>query len=135
MLLERLAEARIKIGRRRRRGEIVVCDRYVYDSLVDLCVTLREPIDRILWAEGDWYERMLPAPDRVLLLDVDVDTALSRKEDIPSREYLETRCSFYRAMAKRMQWGIIDAARPAEDVAKQVDGEIEQLLGPGRGVE
>ena len=131
-LAERLVEARIKI-RHNRRGEIVVCDRYVYDGVADLCVTLGQSVEDVLWRQNGRYDRALPKPDVTLMLDVDVETALARKDDIPSRSYIENRHGLYRDLAVRLNWTVIDATRPPVCVASAIDEAISKQLQPEPG--
>jgi thymidylate kinase len=68
---------RVGVGARaRRRGRIVIFDRYVYDAEVDAAVEGRDRREQRLLR---WIRRRFPAPDLVLVLDAPGEVLFTRK--------------------------------------------------------
>ncbi len=123
-LLERLVEAWARVLPA--RGRTLVADRYVFDSIVDLAAARRAADWREVWRPDGRFARLLPKPDAVFFIDVDVETAMRRKADIPSRQYLERRRGLYLDMARALGWTRVDGTQDADAVARfiweRVDG-------------
>lgn len=138
-LLFQAARAQIveeEIKPRLKRGEIVICDRFFYSTLAyqgyghrqDLG-TLRYLID---YATGGLE------PDLVVLLDIDPEVGLKRKEEQKEWNRLDgydlefhkrVRQGFL-AMAKDdpKRWVVIDAGRPVDEVKEELLKEVERKL-------
>jgi thymidylate kinase len=83
------------------RGRNLVCDRYVYDTVVsDLAPDLLYSRDRIQQVVNRCLT-VMPKPDLVFLLDVPEEVTLSRKTDVADIEYLKERREIYRSLALR----------------------------------
>ena len=128
VLTERLLELSLYVRRALRRGQVVVADRYLFDSLVDLAVDLDEPPEVAARRLSQWYTAMLPRPDCVFLLDVDPVTAYARKSDVPSLDYLTRRRAHYLALARAGGWTVIDASQPPGDVFRRLWDALPQNL-------
>lgn len=115
-------------GRRARRlaatTPLVLRDR---DFLVDrLVLTGPQPAHERFhrWALARWY----PAPDVVLVLDVDAEVAFARKGELDLDE-LELRRQGYLSLGRTMgDVRVVDARRPAEDVAAEVVAVLRGIL-------
>lgn len=99
-------------------GKIVIADRYIPSGLAyGLANNLN--LDWMLKLE----EGLLVA-DMVIIIDIPVDTALSRKEhkDIyeKNRLFQEKVRKSYLDLTERFGWIVIDGDRPIEDVAEQI---------------
>jgi len=103
----------------RRSASLVVADRYYPDSLVDMGANFGStpPAPRGLF-------RLFPKPDHVIVLDAPERVAFSRKDDVPSIEYLEQRRSLYLELARREGWRVVDASRTAEEVHAEIANAV-----------
>jgi thymidylate kinase len=113
----------LRVGMRLRRtlrmNDFVVCDRYYHDALVDMAVGFGgEPPAPV------GMHRLFPKADVTLLLDAPEDVLLSRKVDVPSREYLAVRRPLYLELAARNGWPVIDALQPAADVHQALSKHV-----------
>jgi len=72
----------------------IVCDRYVYDTIVDLALDL-EYSDEKMECRLNQLFKLLPAPNIVFFMDVPEDIAFKRKEDVPSLEFLTIKKEMY----------------------------------------
>ncbi len=119
------------------RGAVVLTDRYL-DSSVAYQGTGRDlgaqEVERLsLWA----VQGLLP--DVTVLLDLDPAVGLARLTGDPDRLesagdefHRRTRAAFLdRAAADPARWLVLDASRPAEELAAQVRARVEPLLAPG----
>jgi thymidylate kinase len=102
-----------------RRSDLVICDRYYHDALIDMAVGFGggppAPVG---------MHRLFPQPDITLLLDGNVEMLTHRAQDSPSFEYLSARRGLYVEMATRNGWPVIDATRPVSEVQKEVASHI-----------
>ncbi len=103
------------------RGIVVVCDRYVYDMIMEFKVSsLSTPL----------FERLLlktaPAPAVTFLLDVSERTARSRRT-IPL-EQLSVRRKTFLEMAKQLNFVIIDASKDFAVNREEIEAETLSRL-------
>lgn len=73
-----------------KRNRIVFCDRYIYDTVVDIAIEQT-------WSKNKSLKileaslRFLPKPDLLFIIDIPEKAAFSRKDDIPSITHLSSR--------------------------------------------
>ncbi|MBN2098732.1 MAG: hypothetical protein JW753_03955 [Dehalococcoidia bacterium] len=109
-------------------GRDIVCDRYVYDTVItDLAVDLNYP----QWRIGKVLERYLwlfPKPDLVFLVDVPEGIATKRKDDVPSVKYLEERRSLYLQVGREHGMTILDGSKGLDELKHAVQSEAIKHL-------
>jgi dTMP kinase len=96
-------------------GVVQVCDRFLHDVMVDLMADT---------GSNTLYERMVgklilhlvPRQSLVFVLDLDESIILTRKNDIPSVEYLRRRRELYRLLAAYLDLPILDCSKSFDDV-------------------
>jgi thymidylate kinase len=104
-------------------GRNLICDRYVYDTVVsDLAPDLGYSPERMRMVI-DACLAVMPRPDLVFLLDVPEDTTLSRKNDVAAVDYLTERREIYRSLTLREQAVALDGTLPRDRVRDRA-GEI-----------
>jgi dTMP kinase len=114
-----------------KRGELVVCDRYILSSLVYQGIECGEELPRSLNAP-------FPDPELLLFFDIDPQIALERLSSRPSleiyehlefqkkvRERYHTLLGEYRDAGVRVE--IIDAAQSVEKVAAEVWRQVSKM--------
>ncbi len=96
-------------------GISVICDRYVYDTVINdiprennKILTIFDLIDKLLF--------FAPHPDLVFFIDVPEEIAFLRKNDIPSIEYLEERREIYQAICQKYNMVVINGTKPIEKI-------------------
>jgi thymidylate kinase len=103
-------------------GEVVICDRYVYDALVDYTLFTGVALDAFSWPLR-WLERISPRPHVRLLLDVDPEEALRRKPEEGDAAHLAAaRDAFARIAASRG----LDTL-PADEGIEEIQRRIARL--------
>jgi thymidylate kinase len=106
-------------------GRIVIFDRYVLDTVVDLRFRYA-PDGRLRLQE--WLARAItPAPDRAYVLDLSPDVAHRRKPDW-SLDQTRLRAGLYAGVHAELGVRRIDAARPANDIAREVLRDVLDSL-------
>jgi thymidylate kinase len=116
MVLDYGLQVAPKLVMARRRSEVVIVDRYRHDVLIDLSAGGElKPTPRVL----RW---LLPAPDLIVVLDVDERLAYARKPDSPDLTYLEQRRELYQQLAQGSAAILIDASESTNVVSELVFG-------------
>jgi thymidylate kinase len=113
----------------------VICDRYVYDTMIDIAINfsldpeeLEDLFDHPLLA-------LFPKPVTVLFFDIDPLIGSARKDDGTPAEYLSDRRAYYIEMARLLGAPIIDAGREIDEVFGELlthIGEWKSGLPPQR---
>jgi thymidylate kinase len=108
----------------RRINRTVVCDRYLYDTLVDFRLNFpQERFER--WLLWRMLVALTPKPDVAVLLLIPVEESLlrSQQKNVPfpdSREVLTQRLEAYQQFADQEKWLVLDGMEPIESVATRI---------------
>jgi hypothetical protein len=114
------------LGRQyRRRGDVVLFDRYCHDA-------------RLRQGQGPWFRRVrtwmlghaCPTPDLTVVLDAPGELLHSRKPEHDAAE-LEQRRQGYLALARRFGWLVVDASQQQQVVERQLEREIWAAYAAG----
>ncbi len=93
----------LKTNFRLARGKVLVCDRYIYDTIInDFAIDLGYSQDKVL-KELKWYFRLFPSPDLAFFVDIPEEVAMQRKNDIPSIDFIRARRRFFLETAARLK--------------------------------
>lgn len=106
-------------------GRIVIFDRYVLDTIVDLRFSYR-PEGRLLVQEA-LVRLLAPTPRRTFLLDASPETAHSRKPDWNLAQ-TRVRANLYEREHRRHRVRRLDAERPTHELAAQIAHEVLETL-------
>lgn len=112
------------------RHENVVLDRYYLDQVVNISSSLRLS-DADLKRMAGMVRRFFPRPDVQLFLDLPVDTAFGRKQDIPSIHYVQERRSRYLLLLEDFDFRVVDASADTSAVLDEVARVVRQTLFDG----
>lgn len=119
------------VAERCRRGELVISDRYLPSSLVYQGITCGDEFPALL-------NRGFPAPELLIFLDIEPETAEKRMAARGQKEifeYLEFQVSArerYKALLPRfaeqgVRVEIIDGSLPPEEVARKIWNAVEKM--------
>jgi thymidylate kinase len=120
------------------RGRTVICDRYLWDTLIDF--RLNFPQEAI---ERSWLWRLLalasPRPDVSLALLVPVAESIRRSDakgepfrDPPAT--LAARLAQYESLAAERHWNILDGRRPIDDLHAAIVSIVAGAAAPRRAL-
>ena len=122
MLLIHLAQVYLVVRNSLKRGEILICDRYVYDSIVDL---QQEFHFSPKFIHEIFNSKWIPQPNFRYLLDLPEQQAFVRKTDTESVEFLNVRREIYKSFANEYELVVIDATNPVDVILKTITDTIE----------
>jgi dTMP kinase len=100
ILIDYLLQLLIKIKIPLMSGKVIVCDRYIYDTVItDIAVDMNFSKKQVISLLDKCF-LLIPNPDLTFLVDVNEEVAYSRKDDVPDERYLKDRRSFYIQVAR-----------------------------------
>ena len=123
LLLDYVLQTLWRVGRPLKRGQSVVCDRYIYDLAVDLVVGTRYPVSLVM-PLVETFLRYAPKPDLIFLMDAPEELAFARKHDTPSLEYLREARAAYLDLGRRCRMNVLDSSRPVQELEQQIGSVI-----------
>ncbi len=101
-----------------RRG--VICDRYVYDTIIDIAVNFSVKPGEIDSLCRHPLLAFFPTPRQVIYIDIDPETGAARKADGTPPEYLADRREYYLSMARLLGAAIVNGGDSMEGVAEAI---------------
>ncbi len=130
-LLEHAIEAIVTVIPHLYKGRTVVCDRYLFKSIVNLAVLFDLPPGRLPQLLRHPMLKIVPQPTLYFLLDVPAEVGYSRKHDLPSLEYVARRVPIYRELADLTGMPVVDATQTPDQVHEQVWNIVASKLTSG----
>ena len=101
-------------------GKIVVCDRYVYDTVINDIPRSDNNIGNIRRLLKKCF-RIAPKPDIAFLIDMPEEIAYQRKNDTPSIGYLRERRKIYLEIGKEYGMIILDGTKSLEELKIEIE--------------
>ena len=116
---------------RSRRGRVLVCDRYIYDMIADVAISLGRSGAEVLELVCHPFIRLFPKPDEVFFLDVPPAVAYARKNDpnVMGEQYLVDRAEIYSLLSDGLGFARIDGTKSVEEIADTILNSIAEKLG------
>jgi thymidylate kinase len=106
-----------------RRGEVVLCDRYVLDVIVDIAAIVQD--DSFLQSRlASRLLALLPPDACTIVIDVDPEIAFDRKPDVLDLAYLERRRPLYLDLARHTGATIVDGNADVASVQRAIASTI-----------
>lgn len=103
-------------------GRTIVCDRYVYDTVINDIPRQSDKLPSIK-AQIDRCFTIAPKPDRTYLIEIDLETAYGRKADTPSMSYLRERRELYHTLRDEYGFILLDGKKTIDELREQVLSE------------
>jgi len=129
VLFDYLLQVLIKIRIPLLFGNVVVCDRYVYDTLVDFAVDSSCSKGKFKNMLKMHVASLFPKPDVLFLLDVPEEVALKRKSDIRALTHLLDRRDFFLALAKEHpSIKVMDNSGDFNNTQRRIRDEVRRIL-------
>ena len=100
-------------------NDVVVCDRYVHDTIIDLMVDYEYSGKRGRQLLAILFVA-LPRPDRIVYIDISPDVSLERKDDIPSEQYIVDKKEAYTKLLTDIDIQAIDGTQSKTDVFSEI---------------
>ena len=129
VLFDYLLQVLIKIRIPLLFGKVVVCDRYLYDTLVDFAVDSSCSKGKFKNMLKMHVVSLFPKPDVLFLLDVPEEVALKRKSDIKALTHLLDRRDFFLALAKEHpSIKVMDNSGDFNNTQRRIRDEVRRIL-------
>ncbi len=105
-------------------GKNIICDRYVYDTVItDLSVDMNYSEDIVISLLDDLL-RFFPEPNIAFLVDLPEKIAYQRKSDIASIEYLKERRGMYLDVGRKYNMMILDGSKGLVESKELIQNKI-----------
>ena len=114
-------------------GRNLVCDRYIYDTIVDLAVDLDYSDEKVMNRINQLLN-FAPKPDLVFLVDLPEEVAFSRKDDVPSIEFLYEKRKVYKKIEEAFEMVSLDGTNSLQELNEKIEKEVIKLQTIKRGV-
>lgn len=110
-------------------GKNIVCDRYLFDTIVsDLAVDLNYSESKIK-SIIDFYLTFSPKPDLIFLVDVPEDVAFRRKSDTPSIQYLKDRRKICLTIGRLYNMIMLDGTKTINELDLKILNLVLERMG------
>jgi len=93
----------------------IVCDRFIYDTIVDLMVATRN-YDLYNTNIGKLFLSLVPKNSKAIMLITDEKTLRKRREDLMQDKTLNLRINLYKKLAQHLHIPMVDASLPIEKI-------------------
>lgn len=107
-------------------ADYVIFDRYVFDTVLKHLGRHMAYSTEEMSRKYESFVRFFPEPDYIFFLTVSIETALQRKDDIPSREYIEGQKDLYNTFFDQLD-GVtyLDGEEAVDDITDTIMGKID----------
>lgn len=102
------------------RNEVVVCDRYIYDIMINVAINYKWSSVSLAQRFQRFPLRIFPKPDKIFLIDVSEEIAFKRKNDISSVNYLIDRRNLYKYLSPEIGMVMINGNDTIENVHREI---------------
>ncbi len=126
--VEHVTQINLEIRQRIRDGKVLVCDRYLWDSSIDLAVLNNRTPEWLSGGLNTLMWKLVPKPTLTFYIDVPPEEALKRKNDIPSLDYVTKRAAFYRHLASCNSWTVIDGREEVAAIHAKIKGLVKNHI-------
>jgi thymidylate kinase len=99
---------------------IIIYDRYVYDTVINDVAVQYEYNVQQLKSDINMLFKHIRIPDYVFLIDIDESIAYSRKDDIPSIEYLSIRREYYLSLINEYDFYYLDGSKNQSILTEEI---------------
>lgn len=129
ILFDHILQINFKIKSRLLMGKIVVCDRYIFDTVI---TDIAANIDCEITESIDLVKKtflFVPKPDYLFYIEIPEEVAFERKDDVPHIDYLIERKKLYDALEKSFNLIKLDGTKKVDEILNEVKTELTQSLG------
>jgi len=107
-----------------KKEELLICDRYYHDLLID---PLRYRFGAPLWM-AVLIGKLMPKPQLWILLNAPADVLQARKQEVTPQETAR-QCDAYLAYVRKLRnHAIVDASQSLDKVIANVEGAIKKAV-------
>lgn len=107
-------------------GRTIICDRYVYDTVMNDIPRADDDFDHLNGLIEKCF-RIAPEPDLVFLIDLPEEIAYQRKDDTPSISYLKERRNIYLDIGKEYNMRLLDGCKDLNNLKNTIYKNVRQI--------
>lgn len=112
-----------KVAKRLKEDAVIISDRYIYDTIVDLWVDFGKK-DSNLSFLIPLLVNIAPRPEKIFLVDIPEEVSMSRKNDVPNIEYVAERRIGYGRISELIGAIKLDGTQPIDSNVERIYNEI-----------
>jgi hypothetical protein len=127
-LIEYLFLTYFKILRPNRNRDLLICDRYLHDAIVDFVLSCSIPLSKYNISLSNLISKWFPKPDRLYFIDISAEIGMARKKDGTSLAYLADRVPVYQSIAQKYNAFVIDGTLSMSEINKIIIKDSESIL-------
>jgi dTMP kinase len=120
ILFDHILQINFKIKSRLLMGKIVICDRYIFDTVI---TDIAANIDCEITESVDLLKKtflIVPKPDYLFYIEIPEEVAFERKDDVPHIDYLIERKKLYDALEKSFSIIKLDGTKKVDEISNEV---------------
>ena len=117
---EYAAQVRSRLIIHQLKGVSILCDRYVYDTLIDIAINFSVSADELELLMNHPLLALFPRPGVVIFIDIDPETGAARKADGTPSAYLADRRPYYARLARMLKAPVVDGGQSVESVERSI---------------
>jgi thymidylate kinase len=106
------------------KAELLICDRYYHDLLID---PRRYRYGGWLWV-AKLIGKLMPKPHLWVLLDAPSEVMQARKREVTAEETERQRSAYMAFVRKQEKYAIIDASRPLDKVVGDAERAVAEAM-------
>lgn len=103
---------------------VVLCDRFVYDTLVDVMVSVGE-YDLHTSRLGRMFLTLIPEETETVLLLAEPEVLRTRRVDVEVDNTIDTKVELYTRLADTYDITVVDASQPIDTIADEIDDAVD----------
>jgi thymidylate kinase len=126
--IEHLVQINRDIRPKLRQGYTVVCDRYLWDSTIDMAVLNNQDHQSLLGNINKLMWKFVPKPTITFFIDIPPEEAMKRKDDIPSFDYVKKTADFYRFLSQQYSLSLVDGSEDITAIKENIRNAVTNLL-------
>lgn len=120
IFLEYVVQMYFKIIVPQKFGKSIIADRYVFDTIINDLILENDSIEKEFDTQLKILFKYIPRPDIVFFVKVPEEVALSRKNDIPSINYLKIRNKIYSRLEQLDGVIVLDGTKGISDLNDEI---------------
>lgn len=129
LLIDTSLFAVVKIFIPMRLGSNIVCDRYIYDTLIDLCVAIKD-FQIYKKRVGKLFLNLIPKNSRFIILCLDKQEIIARRPELIEDATFDERHGLYRLFIDEFQIDVVFNDKSINEVNESI---IHILIGERNG--
>lgn len=127
LLFDQIVQGNLKFRLGLFTGRCIVCDRYVYDTVLTDIAPDRKFSGRDARDLIEFAFRTVPRPDITLLVDVPEEIAFGRKDDVPDIRYLQERRHRYLELGDLPGVVLLDGSKAIDELSAEAYREVVRV--------